>query len=113
TLTGLVDFGLDQEIGFRGAVALPLESAQRLTGAEGYAEIHVRAAEGVSAEEAESAVAAVLGDGAEVATGQEYGDELAAAAGMEAGMFTTMLLLFAAVAVFVSVVVIYNTFTIL
>lgn len=113
TVTGLVDFGLDGEIGFRGAVAFPLDSAQRMTGVAEYAEIHVRAAEGVPATEAESAVAAALGDAAEVSTGQEYGEELAASAGAQAKVFTTALLLFAAVAVFVSVLVIHNTFTIL
>ncbi|GAA3992131.1 FtsX-like permease family protein [Thermobifida alba] len=113
TVTGLVDFGLDGQVSYRGAVAFTLDAAQRMTGVEEYAEIHVRAAEGVPVAEAESAVAAALGDAAEVSTGQEYGEELAASAGAQAGVFTTALLLFAAVAVFVSVLVIHNTFTIL
>ncbi|MEY9211255.1 FtsX-like permease family protein [Thermobifida halotolerans] len=113
TVTGLINFGLSMQISYRGAVAFTLDVAERMTGAPGYAEIHVRAAEGVSAAEAESAVAAALGDDAEVLTGQEYGEELAASAGAQAEVFTTALLLFAAVAVFVSALVINNTFAIL
>lgn len=113
TVTGVIDFGPETSISYRGAVAFTLDTAQRMTGVTGYREIYVRAAEGVPADQAESAVADALGADADVYTGREYGEKLASTAGVQARIFTTALLLFAAVSVFVAALVIHNTFTIL
>ncbi|GAA3721023.1 putative ABC transport system permease protein [Spinactinospora alkalitolerans] len=113
TVTGLIDFGLDQEVGYRGAVAFTPDATERMTGVGEYAEIDVIGTEGTPAAEVKDAVAAVAGGDAEVMTGRELGEELADAAGAQADVMATGLLLFAAIAVFVAALVIYNTFAIL
>ncbi|MDA0566712.1 FtsX-like permease family protein [Streptomonospora sp. S1-112] len=113
TITGLVDFGVDPQVGYQGAVVLTPEAASRVTGVEGFAEIDAVAAEGVSAEEAVAAVDAVAGSGTEVITGRTLGERLADRAGVEADSMATALLLFAVVSVVVAAIVIQNTFAIL
>ncbi|TDQ45868.1 ABC transporter permease [Actinorugispora endophytica] len=113
TVTGLIEFGLEQSVSYRGAVAFAFGTAERMVEGDGFAEIHVRAAEGVPVERAVTAVAGVLDEAADVRSGQEHGESLASAAGADAAIMGTALLLFAAVSVFVSALVIHNTFAIL
>ncbi|KIH96830.1 hypothetical protein LP52_22640 [Streptomonospora alba] len=113
TVTGLIDFGTEPSLAYRGAVAFTSPVAAEMTGAEGYSEIDALAAEGVSAQQAADAVSAVAGDGTEVLTGQELGDRLAEQAGAQADALATGLLLFALVSVVVAAIVISNTFAIL
>ncbi|NYI93951.1 putative ABC transport system permease protein [Streptomonospora nanhaiensis] len=113
TVTGLVDFGVDPQVGYQGAVVFTPETATRMTGVAGFAEIDAVAAEGVPAEEAAAAVDAVAGSGAEVITGRTLGERLADRAGVEADSIATALLLFAVVSVVVAAIVIHNTFAIL
>ncbi|GAB3207393.1 ABC transporter permease [Marinactinospora thermotolerans] len=117
TVVGLVDGGVDPELNHRGALFYTPATAAELTGRADYAEIDVIGAEGVPQERVAEAVrAAVVAEDAgavTVATGQDYAEELSAAAGLQARTIGSALLLFAAVAVFVGALVIYNTFAIL
>ncbi|MFG1698724.1 ABC transporter permease [Nonomuraea sp. NPDC049309] len=108
-LVGLIDVGLDQQLAFTGAVGFTPETARRMTGAEGYAEIDVKG----TGPGLEQAVAAAAGSSYQVMTGAELADRLAEQAGVERRVFTVGLLLFGVVAMLVAALVIYNTFTIL
>ncbi|MFI6632579.1 ABC transporter permease [Nonomuraea fuscirosea] len=108
-LVGLIDTGVDQTLGYTGAVGFTTDVARRMTGAKGYAEIDVAGGgPGLKA-----AVAAAAGGAYQVRTGAELAGDLARAAGTEIGMLTTGLLLFGVVAMLVAALVIYNTFAIL
>ncbi|WP_461000812.1 ABC transporter permease, partial [Streptomonospora sediminis] len=112
-ITGLIDFGVNQEIGYRGAVAFAPQTAQQMTGTDGFAELDAIAAEGVPAQQAADAVADVTGPGTEALTGQKFGERLAEDSGAETAALTTALMLFAAISVLVAAIVIHNTFAIL
>ncbi|WP_043616123.1 ABC transporter permease [Nonomuraea candida] len=108
-LVGLIDTGVDQMLAYTGAVGFTPATAQRMTGAKGYAEIDV-AGSGAGLKQA---VAAAVGGSYTVKTGAELADDLAKAAGVETRMFTLGLLMFGLVAMLVAALVIYNTFNIL
>ncbi|WP_461000813.1 ABC transporter permease, partial [Streptomonospora sediminis] len=112
-ITGLIDFGVDQEISYRGAVAFTPQTAQQMTGTDAFTELDAIAAEGVPAQQAADAVADVTGPGTEVQTGQAYGEMLAERTGAQAQTFSIALMLFAAISVLVAAIVIHNTFSIL
>ncbi|MGW2193200.1 ABC transporter permease, partial [Streptosporangium sp. NPDC001682] len=113
TLVGLFDIGLDQEIGYSGAVGYTTDTARKMTGQQGFREVDVAAAEGVSKETLRASVAAVVGTGHQVKTGERYAADLAKANGASSEFLTLGLLLFGVVAMFVAALVIYNTFNIL
>jgi len=113
TVSGLVNFGTDMELAYRGAVVFQADTARELTGSEGYSEIDATAAAGATDEAVADAVAAVAGSAAEVETGTAMGERLAEDAGTQATAFATALMMFALVSVFVAGIVIYNTFAIL
>ncbi|WP_017602622.1 ABC transporter permease [Nocardiopsis alkaliphila] len=113
TVTGLFDVGLESGLSYRGAFILAPEAFASVTGAEGFHEIDVLATEGTSQDDVAAAVARVLGQGAEVSTGTEFGERMASRAGADADIIRTGLMLFAFIAVFVAGIVIYNTFAIL
>ncbi|MFC5753869.1 ABC transporter permease [Actinomadura rugatobispora] len=107
TVVGLVGVGLDGDAGFRGAVGFDPSTAARMTGERTFQEIDVAGA-------SPAAVAAAAGRGDHrVMTGERLADELATAAGADTEVIRTGLLLFGLVAVLVSALVIYNTFSIL
>ena len=113
TVTGLMDFGVDQEIGFRGAVGFTGSTAAVMTGKRGFTEIDVLAAGGVSDERLRATVAAAVGSGQETVTGAQLAEKAAGEAGADLTLFMLFLLIFALVALFVAALVIYNTFNIL
>ncbi|GAA0844718.1 ABC transporter permease [Streptosporangium amethystogenes subsp. fukuiense] len=113
TLVGLFDVGLDQEIGYSGAVGYTTGTAREMTGQRGFREVDVTAAEGVSQETLRASVAAAVGAGHQVKTGERYAADLAKANGASSEFLTLGLLLFGVVAMFVAALVIYNTFNIL
>ena len=85
-----------------------------MLGATGaYTEIRVTAADGVAPGALRDDVAAALGGGYQVRTGEELAEE--SAAGLQEGLafFTNILLGFAAVALFVGTFLILNTFSII
>ncbi|WP_436759499.1 ABC transporter permease [Streptosporangium sp. V21-05] len=113
TLVGLFDIGLDQELGYFGAVGYTTDTAKEMTGRKGYREIDVAAAEGVTQEALRGSVAAAAGAGHEVKTGERYAADLARSNGANSDFLMLGLLLFGVVAMFVAALVIYNTFNIL
>ncbi|SIO84887.1 ABC transporter permease [Nocardiopsis sp. JB363] len=113
TVTGLVNFGIDPQYVFGGAVVMTEDVARQMTGAEGFGEIDVLAAEGATEEHVATSVAALLGDAAEVESGTAYGERLAGQGGAQSGILRISLLLFGVIAMFVASIVIYNTFAIL
>ncbi|GAB3960502.1 ABC transporter permease [Actinoallomurus acanthiterrae] len=113
TVTGLVDVGVDQEIGFRGAVGFTEPVAAEMTGERGYVEVDVKAAPGVSAEGLRTAVAQAAGSSFTTVTSHGLAKRLAARSGLDVNQIATFFLAFAIVALFVAALVIYNTFNIL
>ncbi|MEO3825394.1 FtsX-like permease family protein [Actinomadura sp. B10D3] len=105
-VAGLVDFGIDQEASFRGAVGFDPATALRMTGEKTYREIDVAGGD-------KAAVKAATGGAYDVFTGEELGARLAKAAGADTKIIRTGLLIFGLVAMLVSALVIYNTFSIL
>jgi putative ABC transport system permease protein len=98
-----------QEVGFTEPVAQRLMLGE--TGV--YNSLSVRAADGIAAEALRDDVAAALGAGYVVKTGEQLSEE--ASAGLKEGLafFNNILLGFAGVALFVGVFLILNTFSII
>lgn len=112
TVSGLVELGIDPSYSSGGATLMDRDTTEEMTGTTGYVEINALAAEGHTDQEASDAISAVLGDSAEVQTGDEFGLEMAENSGADTEMLRTALLLFAFIAMFVAAIVIYNTFAI-
>ena len=113
TVSGLMDFGVDQEIGYRGAVGFNPQAATSITGRSGFVEIDLKAAPGVGQAQLRSAVAAAAGGSYDVVTSHELAKRLSASSGVSPDQMGLFFLAFAIVALFVSALVIYNTFNIL
>ncbi|SFO13175.1 MULTISPECIES: ABC transporter permease [Actinomadura] len=105
-VAGLVDFGIDQEASFRGAVGFDPATAMRMTGEKTYRELDITGGN-------KAAVKAAAGGSYDVFTGEELGARLAKAAGADTKIIRSGLLIFGLVAMLVSALVIYNTFSIL
>ncbi|MFG1998714.1 ABC transporter permease [Spirillospora sp. NPDC048911] len=106
TMVGIVDFGIDPDAGYRGAVGFDPATATRMTGSTTYEEIDVA---GGSVD----AVARAVGGSYDVLTGAKLGDRLATSAGADMKIIRNGLLIFGLVSLVVSALVIYNTFSIL
>ncbi|MEO5873878.1 MAG: ABC transporter permease [Streptosporangiaceae bacterium] len=105
-VAGIADFGLDAEIGSRGALGLAPAEAARLTGVTGLREIDI-------AGDLDAAdVQAVVGE-AEVLTGTELSSVLSGTSGADIRTVKAALLMFGLVSLLVAGMVIYNTFSIL
>ncbi|MDN3353914.1 ABC transporter permease [Actinomadura sp. DC4] len=113
TVAGLMDFGVDQDIGLRGAVGFTPPVAAEMTGARGFTEIDLKAAPGIGDERLRAAVAATAGGSYDAVTSAQLAKRLAASSGVSAAQLALFFLAFAIVALFVSALVIYNTFNIL
>jgi putative ABC transport system permease protein len=113
TVSGVMDFGVDQEIGYRGAVGFSAATAVQITGRPGFVEVDVRAAPGVGQASLRSAVAAAAGGSYDVVTSHELAKRLSSSSGVSPDQIGLFFLGFAVVALFVSALVIYNTFNIL
>jgi putative ABC transport system permease protein len=114
TLVGIVGFGETDSILGATLAGWDLPTAQDVLGKAGQVdEVDVRAAPGVSAEELRSRIAAVLPEGTEAATSAEVTADNTQAVADALGVFKTVLLVFAAVALLVGSFVIWNTFNVL
>jgi putative ABC transport system permease protein len=113
TVSGLMDFGVDQEIGYRGAVGFSVPTATSITGKPGFMEVDLKAARGVSQSQLRSTVAAAAGGSYDVVTSHELAKRLSSSSGVSPDQIGVFFLAFAIVALFVSALVIYNTFNIL
>ncbi|WP_018654646.1 ABC transporter permease [Actinomadura flavalba] len=106
TVTGLIDVGIDPDANFQGAVGFDPATARRMTGAKGFTEVDVLGADAAALTTAAGAANRVL-------SGDALAAELTRENGADADVIRTGLLLFAFVAMLVSALVIYNTFSIL
>ena len=113
-LVGVARFGSSGSLAGATTAMFQLDEAQRVLGAEGQLDgISVRADEGLSEQEVVDRVSAVLGDGVEVITGTEATEETQDSIAAALSFFNIFLIAFAVIALFVSVFVIFNTFSIL
>ena len=113
-VVGLARFGDTDSPGGSTNVMFQTAVAQRLVAEEGrFDAINVRGEEGLSEAQVRDAVAAAVPTGVEVLTGAEITEEDQDAIAEGIGFFSTFLLVFAVIALFVGTFIIYNTFTIL
>ncbi|TYK51144.1 ABC transporter permease [Actinomadura decatromicini] len=105
-VVGLVDFGIDQDASFRGAVGFDAATTMLMTGEKTYQELDIAGG-------GKTVVKGAVGSSYDVYTGAELGAKLAKAAGADTKIIRTGLLIFGLVAMLVSALVIYNTFSIL
>ena len=114
-IVGISRFGEADSAGGSFFVGTTLAEAQRLAGEPGKLnQVNARAEEGVSPEQLVEAIAAAdVFEGADVVTGKQAADEQASDIKEGFGFFTTILLVFAAIALFVGWFIISNTFGIL
>jgi len=108
TVVGTVGFGETDSLAGATMAAFETETAKRLLGKPGKVDqINAVAEEGVSAEELRDSIAAALPAGTEALTGEELADESSQAVREGLGVFTNVLLVFAAVSLFVGSFVIF------
>ncbi|WP_017536831.1 ABC transporter permease [Nocardiopsis halophila] len=113
TVTGIVDTRGEGTMALRGAAVFTLPTAQEVTGQTGYAGIYVTSA-GPAPGALREDVAATLAEGDyEILTGRQWADAKAAGSGLDPALVSAGLALLALVALLVSGLVIYNTFSIL
>lgn len=114
-LVGISKFGEADSAGGSIFVGVTLPEAQRLAGEPGkLSTINVLAEDGVTPEQlVENLRAADLAPGVDVVTGKAASAEQASDVKQGLGFFTTALLIFAFVAIFVAAFIISNTFSIL
>ncbi|NDL56110.1 ABC transporter permease [Phytoactinopolyspora mesophila] len=114
-IVGIVRFGDDGSLAGASLVAFETSTAQELflDGENAFSQVQITAEAGIEPEELRASVAAVLPDTLEARTGAEVDDEFASAVEEGIGFFNTFLLVFAAIALFVGVFLILNTFSIL
>lgn len=115
TLVGISSFGEADSAGGSIYVGTTLATSQRLQGKEGEVDqIEVLADDGVTPEQLVASLReAALLPGADVITGEQLSEESASEVKEAFGFFTTALLVFAFIALFVGWFIISNTFSIL
>ncbi|MGI8983384.1 MAG: ABC transporter permease [Acidimicrobiales bacterium] len=114
TVVGITGFGEADNLAGATLAIFDEATAQRVFGKVGrYDSIDIKAAEGVGTVELRDRVVAALPAGVEVVTAKQVADESADAVGQALGFFSTALLVFAGIALFVGGFIILNTFSIL
>ncbi len=114
TISGLVKFGSADNLAGATLAAFDLPTAQRLFGLTGrYNAIDVLTNPGADKATVETSIAAVLPKGIEVVTGQTVANEQTSSIDQALSFFSTALLVFAFISLFVGAFTIFNTFSIL
>ena len=114
TVTGIVGFGTTDNLAGASLTAFELPVAQRLVGIPGtFAEIAVAAEQGVDGAELGRRISGVLPDGYEAVPADQIVAEASAEVKQGLGFFSTALLVFAAISLFVGAFLIFNTFSML
>jgi putative ABC transport system permease protein len=114
TISGLVKFGTADNLAGATIAAFDLPTAQQLFGKTGHFDaIDVLAQPGADKATVEHAIAAVLPRGVEVVTGQTVANEQTNSINQALGFFSTALLVFAFISLFVGGFTIFNTFSII
>ncbi len=113
-ISGLVRFGTADNLAGATLAAFDLPTAQQLFGETGrYDSILVLTRPGADKATVEKSIAAVLPSGVEVVTGQTVAAEQTASINQALSFFSTALLVFAFISLFVGGFTIFNTFSIL
>ncbi len=113
TITGIAQFGTANNLAGATLAAFTLPTAQQLFGEVGQLDaINVRAAPGADKATVERDIARALPAGVEVVTGQTVVNEQASTISKALSFFSTALLVFAFISLFVGAFTIFNTFTI-
>jgi putative ABC transport system permease protein len=113
TVVGIVDAAADPRYGSTPVAFAGAADVAAWTGEQGYDEVDLARVPAASAEEVRGEVAAAVSDSFVVRTGDEQAERLLVQATGHVDVLGTMLLAFATVALFVSALVIGNTFAIL
>jgi putative ABC transport system permease protein len=114
TISGIVGFGTADNLAGATVALFDTPTAQRVLGLEGkFGEIDVVAAKGEEATQLRTQIQAVLPAGVEAVTSTTISQETANQIEKGLGVFRTVLLVFAFIAVFVGGFIIFNTFTII
>ncbi len=112
-LVGIARYGTANNMGGASAALFDLATAQVEAGRVGaFDDISVAAADGVDAQTLKADVQAVVGPDYEAVTGTDLSVESADAINRGLSFFSTFLLVFAAVSLFVGAFIVYNTFAI-
>ncbi len=113
-LAGTIDLGVNHEFGNATVTAFQTATGFSVTGRPGYDQIVARATPGTSQAALVSRLATLAGMSRyQVRTGSQLATAEANSAAQFTQQFTTAILVFALIALFVACIVIYNTFTIL
>ncbi|HUD69442.1 MAG TPA: FtsX-like permease family protein [Acidimicrobiales bacterium] len=113
TITGIAQFGTANNLAGATLAAFTLPTAQQLFGEVGQLDaINVRASPGADKATVERDIARALPAGVEVVTGQTVVNEQASTISKALSFFSTALLVFAFISLFVGAFTIFNTFTI-
>ena len=113
TLSGIVKFGTANNLAGATIAAFKLPVAQRLFGEAGrYDAIDILTSPGVDKSTVQHAIAATLPKGVEVVTGQTVANEQSNDVNQSLSFFSTALLVFAFISLFVGGFTIFNTFSI-
>jgi len=114
TMVGVVGFGKTDSLLGATLAAFDLPTAQAVAGKQGKVdEVDVKAAKGVSPGQLRDTVADALPAGTEAITGEQVAADGSASVRDAMGVFTKVLLVFAAVSLLVGSFVIWNTFNVL
>jgi putative ABC transport system permease protein len=113
-LVGTIDLGADHEFGNSTVTVFETAAGFSITGRPGYDQVVARAAAGISQTELTARIAALpIMSRYQVRTGAQLATAEANSAAHFTQQFTTVILVFAIIALVVACIVIYNTFTIL
>jgi len=114
TVVGIVGFGTTDNLAGATITAFDLQSAQKYVGTPGtYTDLAVAGAEGISQKDLAGRISTVLPKGFEAVTQQQTVDETTKDIKQGLGFFSTFLLVFAGIALFVGAFLIFNTFSML
>src|SRR6516162_3387265 len=114
TITGITEFGTANNLAGATLAAFTLPTAQAITQSAGKLDaINVVTAPGASKATVQQAIARALPSGAEVVTGQTVASENTSSINQALSFFSTALLVFAFISLFVGAFTIYNTFSII
>jgi putative ABC transport system permease protein len=112
TVSGVARLGDSDNLAGSRMTLVTLEEGQRVLDEDGFNDLSVAAESGTPPEELKAAIAAELGAGYAVRTGEEQAEKSAQDLSDALGFIRTALLVFAAVAVLVGGFLIFNTFAV-
>jgi putative ABC transport system permease protein len=114
TIVGIADFGTANNLAGATLAAFTLPTAQAIAQETGKLDdINVVTAPGADKSAVQQAIAKVLPPGVEVVTGQTVVNESTSSVNQALGFFSTALLVFAFISLFVGAFTIFNTFSII